>query len=307
MEEYKTDELSIHDAFQSGLDEPGEAGDGSSDEKGDPTPKGGESPEDKPDETPDETPEGGDDGKPKDGEPNSKPDEGKGGDGKDPTINPDEGKYEGEYTKERFDGLMSQWQKDRSDISELKTQVKELSTPKDTPKSNEPELPPELANADEDTRKGFDVFMKSVEDRISSRDKSLLDKVQEVLTAPARKEAETATKVQQEVELLSAELGPDFKDNAQDIVTYAGKNGHQLGSLRQAFTAYMQNKEIQTLKDKLGGGKKTAEELANDKKKDADIPSGDTNRANIVPKYDPSKDGEKSLSDLYSEALDEKS
>lgn len=106
MGEFNPEGLSIEDAYSQGLAESTDKlGDGSPAESKEDPKDNGETPADK---------TGDGEKKPDDG--NKPPEDGT--KPKEPVIDPDNGKYEGEYKKERFDGLMGQWQKDRARLRE---------------------------------------------------------------------------------------------------------------------------------------------------------------------------------------------
>ena len=131
---------------------------------------------------------------------------------KEPVVDPDKGSYEGEYTKERFNGLMSQWQRDRAALNDperLKAQLTKLGVKFDQPnkpaediKPEEVELPPELQNADEASKEGFKLVMKGLQGQLSKVEQRLLGKVMDTLNAPLKQENEAKTKVTAEIEEL---------------------------------------------------------------------------------------------------------
>lgn len=246
---------------------------------------------------------------PKPGDKKPEEDKDKGGK-KEPDVDPEKGKYEGEYTKERFDGLMSKWQKDRqalSRIPELERQIAELkgspngpSKPGSKDQDDEIEYPPELQNADEETKQGYRLLVKGLGGKFLTEDK-VKAIVEDVVTRPQREAAATQTKVQAEIEDLSVEYGKEFADNQKEVLKFAGDRGYQLGSLRQAYLAWKDVQALQAQITKLQGGKKTVKEIEEEKKKDAGIPSS-TNRKDVVPVFDPERDGNKSFDEIMEEA-----
>ncbi|MEK7578732.1 MAG: hypothetical protein AAB456_03400 [Patescibacteria group bacterium] len=255
-------------------------------------------------------------GQPNSPAPDSKKNDGAQGDGKNipdpkkPDINPDDGKYVGEYNKERFDGLMSAWQKDRQLAREIPTLKKEIETLKDRLDGTPPgkpdkdadideELPPELRGADAETQAGFRLLMKASEGKLSKLEENIVNKIMDTLHKPVRDEAELVTKVRQEVEDLSVELGKDFSDNIGAIKKFAAENNYPLGTLRHAFKAWSQDNKIAQLEGRKKDGKKTLEEIEKEKAEKAGLPSGSANRSGETPKWDEKRDGNKDLSDIF--------
>lgn len=205
-----------------------------------------------------------------------------------PQINPDEGKYTGEYTKDRFDGLMSAWQKDRSlakEVPTLKQEVERLKQlvenpePKRATQPQDDELPPELQNADDDTKNGFRLLLKAQQGNLSKFEKKIVGNIMETLNRPLKEENEVVTKIQQEVEELSVKHGKNFSENVKEIKKFAADNNYPLGTLELAYSAWAKDKEISGLKAKMENGKKTVQEVEAENQKKGEIPHGNANRS----------------------------
>lgn len=226
---------------------------------------------------------------------------------KEPIIDPDNGKYDGEYTPERFNGLMSSWQKDRAAakaIPDLQRQIAELqqqiNDPKSQPANGEDvELPPEIANADPETQEGFKLMYKAMQGTISKSEQTILAKLMDHVNKPLKEQNEIATQVSQEVEELSVELGASFSDNVKDIMKYAADNQYPLGTLRQAHLAWQKDQKIAELEKKSKVGKEILDDIDADKAKDAEIPNGNANRSGVFPQWDEKRDGNKTIADAF--------
>ncbi len=201
---------------------------------------------------------------------------------------------------------MSSWQKDRQSLAKLEERLAKLETPEEKKTQDvsniEVEIPPELENADEETKAGYTVMYRQMQSRL---EKQILGKVLDEVNKPAREERESASKVQKEVEVLGHKLGKDFTDNQKEILDYAGKNNFPLGTLDLAFKAWQKDAELKAYRHKAKTGEDINKQTNAKKKKDADIPKGDARRTGHVPKYDASKDGSKSLSEVMDEAFNE--
>lgn len=213
-----------------------------------------------------------------------------------------------EYTKERFDGLMSVMNKKEADyqksLSDLNTKIEGLETqmknpPK--PENQDYELPPELQSADPETQAGFKLLMKASEGNLSKLEEKIVGKIMDTLNRPLKEQNEAMSKVTKEVEELSVELGKDFADNVSAIKKFAADNTYPLGTLRHAYRAWKAEKEIETLKGKKSDGQKTLEEIETEREKKGQIPTGSANRTGEVPKWDEKRDGGKGLSEILDE------
>ena len=227
---------------------------------------------------------------------------------KEPVVDPEKGKYEGEYTPERFNGLMSAWQKDRAlvtKIPELEKKIGELELAAKTPKPAEKspdgneDLPPEIQNADPETQAGFRLLMKAHEGKLSAMEEKIVGKIMDTLNRPLKEENDIVTKVQQETEELSVEFGKDFSDNEKAIKKYAAENKYPLGTLRHAYQAWQKDKKLVDYDEKAKGGKKTIAEIDAEKAKHAEIPHGNANRTGEFPKWDEKRDGNKNISQIF--------
>lgn len=235
--------------------------------------------------------------------------EAKGDEKKEPTINPDTGKYDGEYSKDRFNGLMSAWQKDRAmskEVPTLKQKIEELEKlvkqPQQKSEDNQQEdLPPELQSADPETQAGFRLLMKANDGKLSQLEEKIVGKIMETLNRPLKEQNETTTKIQQEVEELSVEYGDDFAKRVNESKKYAAENNYPLGTLRQAYLAMLKDEKIAQYEGKAKNGKKTLEEIEAEKAKQAGIPVGGANRYGESPKWDEKRDGNKDLSTIFSD------
>ncbi len=302
--------LSIGDAFQQGLekipanDKPDESGTDSGDGNETPAPKQGENDDGDP------APE--DDKKPDDAEGDKKP-EAKEGEGqekensKSPLIDPKTGKYVGEYNKERFDGLMSAWQKDQAAAAALTQQVETLTKAvaelrTQAPKKDEKadgkeddfEVPPEFAHLEEGEKAGFKLLMKHAsnltKNMVEGQKQAIMKEVMETINAPARERVERDSRALKEVELLTAEFGSDFKDNLKEVIAFHEANGLAFGQLRQAYTLY---KQFQTMKQ----GKEVIKKADEEREKDGGSPDVGKARKGATPTFDPARDGSMSISD----------
>lgn len=229
---------------------------------------------------------------------------------KDPIIDPDKGKYEGEYTPDRFNGLMSAWQKDRANslkVPDLEKKILELEQLVKNPKPAEKgpegseELPSELKDADPDVQKGFQLLQKANNGTLSAMETKIVNKILETINRPEQERNEVVTKVKQETEELSIEFGKNFSENEQAIKKYAVEHQYPLGTLRHAYQAWQKDRELAELKEKANGGKKTLAEIEAEKAKQGEIPHGSANRSGEFPKWDEKRDGDKTLSQLFDE------
>lgn len=312
MPEIDNAKLTISGAYDQALVEPA-AGQGSEGQPGDGSEAGkGKEPDnqpagDQPNKSdgadPNKKPELNPDGTPK--VPATDPEKGK---PKEPIVDPEKGKYEGEYTPERFNGLMSAWQKDRAlalKVPDLEKKLGELEQlvknpkPADNNTEGDEELPPELKDADPDVQKGFQLLQKANNRTLSAQETKIVNKILEAINRPAQEQAEVVTKVKQEVEELSITLGKDFADNVGEIKKFAAENKYPLGTLHHAYTAWKQSKELADLKAKADGGKKTLAEIEAEKAKQGEIPHGNANRTGEYPKWDEKRDGNKTISQIY--------
>ena len=310
-------DLSIADAMDEAKDELNEIADGDGSDgdgsEGEPQPaEDGEDGEDggNPDEEPDEDkpdeddPDNGDDkdGVDEAGDKSDNPDE--------TGDSPDKSGKDGEYTKERFDGLMSTFNKKVDDMANshkvalqgVQDKLDEALKAKEPNKESD-DLPEELQGADPETQQGFKIIMKALESKFSNNNKELLDKVKEAMNAPAIEKNERQSKVVAEIGELETKHGKEFTDNKKSIIDYAVKHDYQMGTLDLAFTAWKKDQEISTLKAKINGGKKVNDEVNKDDKKKGNIPAGGSDRGKETPKYDEKRDSDKSLSELFNEGL----
>ncbi len=295
-DETSTEGLSIDQAFDKGLAELPETPD-----SGSPTPDSNGSPNDGANGAPpDPVSPDGDQNKTPDPATPAKPDEGASTDGSKPQP-------EGEYTKTRFDGLMSAWQKDKTRITELETAIAELkknpATPAQPPAAaSDVELPPELANADEETKNGYRVLMSGVQRQFGGLEQKILSKVMETINAPIKAENEAKTKVESEITELGVSEGNLFTENRKEVLEYAAKNQYPLGTLKQAFGAWKREQELTGRIKTLEKGKEINNEIDEEAKKKAALPKGSKPVASVVPHFDPERDGEKSMDEIWNEA-----
>lgn len=218
----------------------------------------------------------------------------------DEVVDPDKGTFKGEYTEKRFNGLMKQWQEDRQERVRLEKEIARLSGQKPPEQKVEApaeiELPDELKTAEPEAQAGYRLLMKGVNAKVDAIQKQILAQVLEKVTEPQRKENEQATFVAREKQELATEFGNKFTENEKAILEYAVENEYPLGSLRQATRAFF---EIQ----KLTGGRKTIDTITKEKEKEASLPGTGKNRVNVIPKFDPKRDGEKSIDQLFDEGM----
>ncbi len=306
-EEIKTDGLSISDAFDKGMEA---------------TQKEGNSPAEgnKENGSPEEDDEGAapiDGGKPGEaGESSDDPEE-IDEEGKpvvklkEPVIDPDNGKYEGEYTKDRFDGLMSKWQQERAllnDPEKLKAHLSKMginvgNKEPDKPKENSTdiEIPEELKNADAESQEGFKLVMKGVLGHLSKIEQNILGKVVDIVNKPLREETETTSKIQSEISDLKVTEGKLFADNQKEIVKYAADNDYPLGTLKLAFKAWRKEQELTGRINKLSKGKEVIDEIEEEEKSKAMPPKNSKGVGASLPQFDPERDGNKTPEDIWSE------
>lgn len=296
--------LSIYESYDKGFAENGDqsGSDGSGQDNGGAgTEENGEGEEDDEGESDDES---DDESEGDDQPPGQKTDDKT---SKEPVIDPENGKYKGEYNESRFNGLMSRWQQDLRDKKTLEAENKELKTQlagKSTEKpqssqnqsNNDVDLPPELANADDEAKAGYRLLMKGALSQMDRLKKDILNQVLDKINEPLRQELENKTKVDSEIQELTAEFGDDFKQNQKAVLKYASDNDYPLGTLRQAFNAYMNEQ-------KLKAAKKTVTEIKEEDKKDAELPGNGKGRPKVQLNFDPDRDGNKSLGELFNEGL----
>lgn len=231
-----------------------------------------------------------------------------------PIIDPDTGKYVGEYTKERFDGLMGQWQKDRAEalrVADLEKEIARLKGDgggdgKPAVPGTEPQkdfaLPPELANADEETKNGYQVVMRGIQSQISGLEKNILSKVLGVINAPLKEENEITTKISSEMTELKISGGKLFADNTKEILDFAAKNEYPLGTLKQAFNAWKNEQELTGRIKTLEKGKEVITEIEKEENKRGTLPKTSKTVADTMPSFDVERDGSKSMDDIWEEA-----
>jgi uncharacterized protein (DUF3084 family) len=304
MEEVKNESLSITDAFQSGLADESLSSDETSD--------------DNDTEDSSEAPDGSEEVKKEEEIKSESDDDKKEVEGEKPDANnkvkSDEVK--GEYTKERFDGLMSAWQKDRDALSKVAEQNKtleerlsKLETTVSKPDNNTEDefatLPPDvksaLEGADEETKAGFRMLLKAQDGKLSQVEERIVGKIMETLNAPLKERNANKAKVDKEVEQLSVELGDEFKQNITAITKFAADNEYPLGTLKQAFGAWKVQQELAKHQGKLDKGKKVLTEAEQELQKRGELPKGSANRSGEMPVFDPERDGNKDLSDIFSD------
>lgn len=290
-----SEDLSISDGFDKVKEElakdappaPDNPPDGSSTGAGDAAPKPGE---DAPGGTPPPKP----DAKP--GEPPPT----------DPIIDPKTGVYKGEYTPERFNGLMSAWQADHLELIKLRGKGDGQPTPDkpaQPPAQNDEdiELPPELKDADESTKDGYRVMMKGVQRHFAKMQQDILGKVLDAVNQPAREEAETTSRVLGEIKTLEVKGGKLFTENKKEILQFAADNDFPLGQLDLAFKMWSKQQELSGRLAELTKGKKVVDEIQNDEKKNGALPthSAPAGAKNLV--FDEARDGEKSSEEVWAE------
>lgn len=304
--------LSINEGFQKGISET--PNDGSGDDEGKKKEDDATSPTGDDDKGGDgvKPPETGDGEKPPVDDKAKAPDGTE--DGKEPdgsVIDPAKGKYQGEYTKERFDGLMSLWQKDQAataqKIEQLTQQVSKLAEPgQQKPpadpanKTAEIPLPAALQNADDDAKAAFQTIMASVADHtknLLATERAAIEKaVIEKINAPKQEEERQLSALRREHEEMTITYGKEYSEIAKDVAAWADKQGYPAGTLKQAFHAY---KEIQNAKK----GVKTVEDFDKEKKKDGDIPNTGRNRKDVLPQFDEERDGNLSIGELVQKGM----
>lgn len=329
------EDVSIHDAMHSGYEDTqaqGNKGGANGDQppkpaEGNPPPAKPGEPDAKGDGSPDSgsPPPAPDDKKPVD--PNAPPGDPAGD--KPPKTDPDNGVYEGPYDKPRFNGLMSQWQKDRTEMLRLQQEEQKWKQNSGNPPAptqptgaapapiNDADIiiPPELKNASPEEQEGFRVMMRSVltaqraslEQTQQKMIDQVLGKVDDKLTEPERQKNEIVTKILREVQDLTAEFGETFtkeKDAVMDWIKNeenVKQYDYKLGDLRRAYGDYKRDKAHKAEIARLTGGKKDVEDFEKDKKGQGNIPSPGAPRTGVIPKFDEEKDGDKSLSELMKE------
>lgn len=222
-----------------------------------------------------------------------------------------------EYTKERFDGLMSAWQKDRTAaerVPELERQISELQSLVSDPnrlrehinkanpdaKEKEIELPPELEGADESVISGYKLMMKGVEKQIGSKivtPEQVQKMVFDILNKPVVEQQKQDTMVMREVEEMSVKYGKEFIDNKKAIVDIAIEKKLPLGSLEIAYEWWKERQERSL-------GQKALKEVHEEKAREASIPSSGPGRSDTIPHFDPDRDGNKSTDEIWDIAKD---
>lgn len=228
---------------------------------------------------------------------------------KEPVIDPDAGKYDGEYTKERFNGLMSAWQKDKAAMNnpeKLKAQLEKLGVKFDQPnkaaediKPDEIELPPELQGADEASKEGYKLVMKGLQGSLSKLETKILGKMMDTLNAPLKQENETHSKISAEVDELKISEGKLFESNTKEILKFASENEYPLGTLKQAYRAWKKEQELTGRIKSLTQGKEIVKEIEKDDRKSAEIPKHSKGVAGKLPMFDAKRDGDKSWDDIW--------
>lgn len=222
--------------------------------------------------------------------------------GNEPKIDADNGKYEGDYTKDRFDGLMSQWQKDRAELNRLRSNPAPQPVKKDdAPANNDVELPPELANADEESKQGFKLVIGALQPVLSKLGDKIKADIMDTLNAPLKQENETKTKVQSEVEELKIAGGNLFTNNLKEILKFASDNDYPLGTLKQAFNSWKREQELSGRIKTLTNGKNIIKEVEKEDKKNAQIPKHSKGVSSKIPNFDPERDGNKSWDQIFDE------
>lgn len=301
-------EVSIADAYSQGLadleKDPAKPGDDPN-KPADPNGQGGE-PNQKNGEDPNKV------------DPNKKPDENKGADPNNPadpnkTPPADPGKTpenQGEYTKERFDGLMAAWQTDKAAIQKLQQDIDTIKAGKQDPAKDNPtnpdeiELPDELKDADPEAQAGYRTVMKGVQAALKKTEQNIMGKVLDTINKPLRDENETRTKVDSEINELKVSIGPDFEKNIKEILQFAIDKKYPLGTLDKAYDAWKDKRDMQAQIDNLTKGKKVINEIEEDDKKKAQIPTGGKDKAGEIPKFDEARDGDKSIAEILKENID---
>lgn len=305
--------LSISDAYQQGLSDT--PADGSGGQEAAKKPEAGD--DKKPDGDGKPPVEGeGDDKKPPtdDKKPTEDKKEGEDDKGKPPVEPPKPG--EGEYTKERFDGLMAARQRDRDALVAAEAKVKELTDaltakstdpakpPTQSPNGQQPgadiPIPPALQNADDDAKDAFRTIMSSVSEMtknmVASEREAIEKAIMDKITAPKREEDRINSIIQKEKEDLTIEFGKKFTDVITEVGAYADKHKYKVGSLRQAFLSYMDVQEARR-------AAKTVDDFEKDKQKEGDIPNAGRSRQDVIPKFDEKEDGDLSISEVFKKAM----
>lgn len=220
-----------------------------------------------------------------------------------------------EYSKERFDGLMSAWQQDRtvaSRVPELERQISDLQSLISDPsrlrehinksdpnaKEKEIELPSDLEGADESVISGYKLMMKGVEKQFGSKmvtPEQVQKIVHEILNKPIIEQQKQDTVVLREVEEMTVRYGKEFTDNKKAIVDIAIEKKLPLGSLEIAYE-WWKERQDRTL------GQKALKEVDDQKAREASIPSSGPGRSEIIPRFDPDRDGNKSTDEIWDEA-----
>lgn len=225
--------------------------------------------------------------------------------GKDPVDPP----KQGEYTKERFDGLMSLHQKQQSvlqkQIDDLKSAVESKGQPAEANNNpDEIDIPDELKDADPEAQQGYKVVARGVNKMLEKVEKRITGKILDIMNQPLKKENELKTAVDNEIAELKVSLGPEFEKNIKDVLKFAADEGYQQGSLGLAFKNWKRNQDHAAEIAKLGGAKKKIDEIKEEDRNNAGIPTGGKNKTGEIPVFDAERDGNKSISEILRESAD---